>query len=270
MKKTISCIIARTVSKRLPLKVLRDIIPGQTMLDYLIKNLKSFQPVENIYICTSVERVDDILEDVAVRNGIKIYRGSADNVLERMISVGKVENADVLIRITGDNPFSSFEYLEKQIGLMENEGLDYVRLSHVPLGASAEVITRMALERCSSIMNPLQSEYMMLYLFEPRNFKCGVMEVFKNDYSDFSLTVDTDDDFKKAKQIAQHLVKGRTTFQLDEIISFIQEHEPELPGIKISKDGKIKLPDDKTMTYEEFTNDMHRRIDQSVKVCIYE
>ena len=33
--------------------------------DYLIKNLKSYQPVENIYLCTSMERVDDVLEDVS-------------------------------------------------------------------------------------------------------------------------------------------------------------------------------------------------------------
>jgi spore coat polysaccharide biosynthesis protein SpsF len=270
MKKIISCIIARTVSKRLPLKVLRDIIPGQTILDYLIKNLKSFQPADNIYICTSKEQVDDILEDLAARNGIKIYRGSAENVLERMISVGKIENADILIRITGDNPFSSFEYLGKQIDLVEKEGLDYVRLSHVPLGATAEVIDRMALERCSKIMNPLQSEYMMLYMFEPRSFRCGVVEVFKDDYSNFSLTVDTDDDYRKAKQIAQHLIKRHSTFTLNDIIPFIQDHESVIPGLKIAKEAKIKLPDDKTMSYEEFTSDMHRRINHSLKVCIHE
>lgn len=270
MKKIISCIIARTVSKRLPIKVLRDMIPGRTILDYIIQNLKNFQPAENIYICTSVEQVDDILEDVAVRNGIKIYRGSADNVLERMTSVGKIENADILIRITGDNPFSSFEYLEKQIRLMENEGLDYVRLSHVPMGATAEVINRVALERCSKIMNPLHSEYLMLYLFEPKNFKCGVIEVFKDDYSNYSLTVDTVDDLKKAKQIAQHLVKRSRSFKLDEIISFVLEHESELPAIKLSTEAIIKLPDDKTMAYEEFRKDIHRRINQSLKVYLYE
>ena len=104
--KVVACIIARTVSKRLPLKVLRDLINGVSMIDFLVQRIKKVSEIDEIYICTSINIVDDILEDVAIRNDIKIYRGSEDEVIERMISVGDLEQADVLLRITGDNPLT--------------------------------------------------------------------------------------------------------------------------------------------------------------------
>ena len=121
MAKVIACIIARTVSKRLPLKVLRDIYPSISMIEFLISRVKSVNEVSDVYICTSREQEDDILEDVAFRNRVKIYRGSADMVIERMLAVGKIEQADVLIRITGDNPFTAIEYIPTQLSLMQEK-----------------------------------------------------------------------------------------------------------------------------------------------------
>ena len=33
---------------------------------------------------------DDIMEDIAIQNGINVYRGSPDEVIERMVSVAKI------------------------------------------------------------------------------------------------------------------------------------------------------------------------------------
>ena len=65
-KKTIACVIARTVSTRLPLKVLRNVVNEYSMLDFMIQRLKLVKNIDDIYICTSHEMVDEILEDVAL------------------------------------------------------------------------------------------------------------------------------------------------------------------------------------------------------------
>ena len=174
----VACIIARTVSKRLPLKVLRDLGKGVSMIDFLVQRIKKVSEIDEIYICTSINIVDDVLEDVAIRNDIKIYRGSEDEVIERMISVGDLEQADVLLRITGDNPLTSIEYFPNQIKLLIENDLDYVRIVDVPIGASAEVISLNALKDCYSKMDPSVSEYLMLFLFDPDKYKCGVIKVF--------------------------------------------------------------------------------------------
>ena len=164
MAKVVACIIARTVSTRLPLKIFRDLTPGISMIEFLIKRIKSVQEIDEVYLCTSTESVDDIMEDVASRNGVKLFRGSADEVIQRMISVGEIESADVLLRITGDNPLTSTEYISHQIQFLIENQLDYVRVVDVPIGATAEVISFAALKDCYSKMDKSVSEYLMLFL----------------------------------------------------------------------------------------------------------
>ncbi|HYC85305.1 MAG TPA: hypothetical protein VEB86_08790, partial [Chryseosolibacter sp.] len=173
MGKVVACIIARAVSTRLPLKVLRSLGGEYTMLDYMIKRLKTIRIIDEVFICTSYETVDEIMEDIGARNDVKVYRGSPENVIERMIAVGDLTDADLLIRITGDNPFTSVEYINDQVEFLRNRSLDYVRLIDVPIGATAEVMTRKALENCHAAMDPSVSEYLMLFMFEPKNFRCG-------------------------------------------------------------------------------------------------
>jgi spore coat polysaccharide biosynthesis protein SpsF len=271
MPKVVACIIARTVSKRLPLKVLRDFAPHLGMLDFLIQYVKTQKVIDEIYLCTSTEEADDILEDVALRNEIKIYRGSADEVIERMLSVGKIENADILIRITGDNPFTAVELIKEQVDFLTESRLDYVRVTDLPLGATAEVFTHDALRRCNELMDPKVSEYLMLYLFEPDNFKCGVIRAFNKDFSGYSLTVDNEADLRRSKLILSQ-IKFNGSFSnvsLSKILGIMQDEKVELPAKTLSPSGEIKLPFDKIIPYSEFKADMERRIINSKHLELY-
>lgn len=268
-EKTVACIVARTVSTRLPLKVLRDLSPGITMLDYLIERLKHFESLDGIYICTSSNKVDDILEDVASRNDIMIYRGSEDQVIERLLGVGEIENPKYLIRITGDNPLTSVEYLESQLDAMKDYDLDYSRLSGVPIGATAEVIEYEALKKCNRIMDPNVSEYMMLYLFDPDNFNCGIVTPFEEDYSDYSITVDTYEDFYSIKELI-HKIGAKTDFiELKKIVSYFNSKDDKNHK-SVNEESIIKLPHGKTVIYKDFQMDMERRKEGSIRIKLYE
>ena len=48
--KTVACIIARTVSTRLPLKVLRMVDGKLSMLDFIIQRLKKVNNIDAIYL----------------------------------------------------------------------------------------------------------------------------------------------------------------------------------------------------------------------------
>jgi spore coat polysaccharide biosynthesis protein SpsF len=262
--KVVACVIARTVSTRLPLKVLRELHDGLSMLDYLIQRIKLVKKIDEIYICTSVEPIDEILEDVARRNNVKIYRGSAEQVIERMLSVAKIERADVLLRITGDNPFTSFEYLDLQLEMMQEHALDYVRLIDVPLGATAEVMATQALIRCNDLMDPNVSEYLMLFIFDPTNFRCGVIKPVKEDWSSYSITVDTPDDLRRTHGVLRLHNGDVLRITLKEIVHVLQKHD--LPATSIAPVGKVKLPFGKEVSFAEFKDDMNRRIAASVKL----
>jgi spore coat polysaccharide biosynthesis protein SpsF len=272
MPKVVACIIARTVSQRLPLKVLRDFRPHLSMLDFLIQYVKTQKVIDEVYLCTSKESVDDILEDVALRNNIKIYRGSPDEVIERMLTVGTIENADILIRITGDNPFTAAELIDEQVQFLLKEKLDYVRVTDLPVGATAEVFTLDALKHCNELMDPKVSEYLMLYLFEPNNFKCGVIKAYEKDYSAYSLTVDNPDDFIRTKIILDRLEFERNVslINLSAILTIISDVTIELPARIITPSGEVKLPFNKVIPFQEFKMDMDRRFNNSKFLKLYE
>jgi len=260
-KKVVACIIARTVSQRLPLKIFRDIGDGNSMIDFLIKRVLSVSSIDKVFICTSAEEVDDILEDVAAKHGIEIYRGSADAVIERMLAVGKIENADVVLRITGDNPFTAIEFIPAQVDFLIENNLDYVRVTDVPVGATAEVICYDALIKCNHLMDPAVSEYMMLYLFEPKNFRCGVIKPFQTDLSVFSLTVDTKQDLIRSRKLLQEFVNvPPENIFLKDVMAKIQNQQFNIPYALVkTTGGKVKLPYGEEISFEAFTADMERR-----------
>jgi spore coat polysaccharide biosynthesis protein SpsF len=260
MSKTVACIIARTTSKRLPLKVLRHIYEDYSLLDFLISRIKLSKLVDEIYICTSFEEVDDIMEDVALKNNVNIYRGDPNNIIERMLSVSEIEKADILLRITGDNPFTSYEYIDDQIKSLIEHNLDYSRLVNVPIGATAEVMKTTALIECSKQMNQSYSEYLMLYMFEPNKRNCGIIRPLDKNYSHELITVDTKEDFDKVKSILKKSGKG-IEIKLVDLLQFLKN------GSKRNDDSvKIKLPENKEITLAEFNEDMERRIQNSVEI----
>lgn len=267
MGKVVSCIIARTVSTRLPLKVLRSVGTEYTMLDFMIRRLKAVKCMDEVFICTSDEAVDDIMEDIAGRNGVRVYRGSPENVIERMLAVGELTDADLLLRITGDNPFTATEYIDQQVELLRSKKLDYVRLIDVPIGATAEVMTHNALVRCYDMMDPSVSEYLMLFMFEPNHFKCGVIKPFKDDYATMSLTVDTQQDLVRTQSIMKLWNQESVKITLADIISL--SNSGAIPNLFIKPSGQIKLPYGKTIDFEDFLKDMNRRIEQSESLKLY-
>ena len=267
MANVIACIIARTVSKRLPKKVLKEIHQGYSMLDYIIQRINNCKKIDEIFICTSSDESDDELVNVANKNNVKIYRGSKTKVIDRMIDVGEANNAKHLIRITGDNVFTSYEYIDKQIEIIENNDLDYVRLHNVPIGASAEVIRFSALKDCYKNMDPSISEYLMLYIFNPKRYKCGMLIPFEHDYSNYTLTVDNQEDYNRTKDILERAnVLDKLNIKLDDIIKTAKKNN--IKHVIYESNAEVKYPYGKIISFKEYKLDMKSRIDQSHKFKI--
>ncbi len=268
MGSVVACIIARTVSKRLPGKVLKKVTDELTMLEFIVERIKKCEKVDEIYLCTSKESVDDPLEHLAKLNGIKIYRGSADKVIERLLEVAKISRADYLIRVTGDNVFTSFEYLSTQIKIAGDNNHDYVRVTGVPLGSTAEVMKVKALQKCATEIDQSVSEYLMLFMFDPGKYNCGVITVLRKNYSHYTLTVDTPRDFERTLQILRLFKdENKVNIQLKEILHIIDDGC--IQYINFDQTNMVKLPYDKFVSYKEFQNDMSHRVKRSKQYILY-
>ena len=239
------------------------------MLDFMLQRLKMVSSIDKIYLCTSSEPVDDILEDVAEANDVCFYRGSADAVIERIIAVGEQENAENVIRITGDNIFTACEYLDDQIRVHCQKGLQYTRLVDLPIGATAEVMSLEAVKDCYTKIDPSVSEYLLLYMFDPDSYRCGVGKISGlDDLSNLSLTVDTPADLQRTKSILNYYCGNKSDIRLVDILNIISTHS--LPQAAVSESASLKMPYGKTVSFGDFLTDMKTRAKKSQKFIIGE
>lgn len=234
------------------------------MIDFIIRRIKKVDSIDEVVLCTSYEEVDDALEHVANENKVSCFRGEPDEVIDRMLKVANLKEADILVRVTGDNVLTLYEYLNTQIDLLKEHNLDYLRIVDVPLGATPEVIRKEALEHCYNSMNPLISEYLMLYIFQPANYKCGVMRVTKEDKSGITLTVDTKGDLIRTREIlTKYSSVPKEDITLNEILKIIEEFE--IGNAVFSPSGEVKLPYGKKCSFQEFKQNMSDREEESIQ-----
>ena len=73
---------ARVGSSRLPNKVMMDLF-GKSVLNHVITRLKQSNLLDEIIIATTTTVSDNIIINEAISLGVKSFRGSELNVLER-------------------------------------------------------------------------------------------------------------------------------------------------------------------------------------------
>tara|TARA_B100001059_G_C17771739_1_gene548866 strand:- start:360 stop:1103 length:744 start_codon:yes stop_codon:yes gene_type:complete len=121
-------ITVRTSSSRFPNKCLSRFFNENSLLEYIISRTKFFN-IEPI-ICTSVSKSDDIIEKIAIKNNIKIFRGSLDNKISRWFHCAKHFKLEYFHNIDADDPFFDGERMKVSLNLLKSEKLDYVKPSH--------------------------------------------------------------------------------------------------------------------------------------------
>jgi len=100
----IVCIIqARMGSTRLPGKVMLDLC-GKTVLERVVERVKRIKNIDEIVVATTTKKDDDIIIEKALNCGVKVFRGSEEDVLSRYYLAAKKYDANVIVRITSDCP----------------------------------------------------------------------------------------------------------------------------------------------------------------------
>ena len=143
-KKVVLIVQARTGSTRLKSKILKEVF-GIPILSLLIERLKFCKRVDQIVIATTINKADDIIEEVAKQNGVDFFRGSEDDLLDRHYKAGMQFNADIIIKVPSDCPLADPSIIDKAIQYyLDNETeFDYVSNYHPPTfpdGLDVEVI----------------------------------------------------------------------------------------------------------------------------------
>jgi len=167
--------------------------------------------------------------------------GSENDVLDRFYQAAKLYGADVIIRITPDDPFKDPEIIDKAVRLLKETTppVDYVSncsydgsiLSTYPEGIDIEVLTFACLEKLwKEARLTSEREHLTPYLFKNKaafkilGFRHG------QDLSSHRWTIDYEKDLQLAREIYRRLYQKNPRFLMQDILNIL-EKEPHLKDL---------------------------------------
>ena len=240
---------ARMQSRRLPGKVLLP-LEDKPVLWHIFSRLTKSKLIDEVCISTSTNPTDDKIEKFAHEYGIKIFRGSEENLVKRHLDAGKKFNADVIVRVTGDCPLVDPKIVDKVIRVyLEDKKLDFASNSKTktyPIGLDVEVFPVKTLEKIFSISeDSVFYEYFISnYIYEnPSIFKSKGISLNKANL--LRWTLDYPEDYTFFKKIFGELYLDNKIFHMDDVLNFLKEH------MEISKIN--------SMHYNEFSHLKYQR-----------
>ncbi len=226
--KTVILIAVRLHSKRLPGKALLK-LGGKTLLEHLIDRMSLTKESDDLVICTSVHKDDRRIVELAKTIGIKWFAGSEDDVLDRFILAAEREGAKTVVRVTGDNPLTAPEIIDKMIRFHRKEGAEYTYTEDSPRGTRCEVLELNAMKKAHELAeDPSQTEYMSLYFRQPDFFRISKFSIHDSKLKrpHYRLTIDMPEDFKVLKIVYNALYDHREMRfpSLSRIIEFLDDN----------------------------------------------
>ncbi len=226
-KKKVVCVPAcRIDSSRLFGKP-RQLIGEYTILELLINQIKRSKIIEDIVLAISDKKGNEIFVEFARKLGLKFVFGDDKDVLKRLIDGAKYVNADIVFRVTPENPFIYWEGIDDAITKHIRGGFDYSLITPLPLGSGFQIINRKALE-ISHIKGKSRhrSEHSDLYIVENKNkFKINVLRPPKQlQRDDLRLTVDTPQDLMLTRLIYETIGNGNRPINLKLIIKLFDKN----------------------------------------------
>ncbi len=220
---------ARMKSTRLPGKNLRPIL-GRPMLEMLIERLKRSKLLDGIVVATTTDASDDVIEALCGKLGVGCFRGSMEDVLDRVLRAAQSVDADVIVEITGDCPLTDPGIVDQAVEFFLKNKYDYVsnvlQLTY-PLGIAVQVFPVKVLEEVSRLtQDPADREHVSLYIYEhPERYALHNMESgLSEKYRDYRLTVDTPEDFALICAIFEALYPNKPAFDLADMLAFLDSN----------------------------------------------
>ncbi len=218
-------ITVRTGSSRLPKKALLE-INGKPTIEYLVRRVKLSKKSDMIVLCTTESKEDEVLCQIAERNGISFYRGSTNDKLERWRGAAKMYDVEFFVTADGDDLFCEPELIDLAFGQYEKDHPDFIEGKGLICGSFTYGIKTTALEKVCEIKDTDDTEMMWVYFTDTGLFKTDVLKnvplFFKR--PEIRMTLDYQDDFEFFKTVIEHFADKKNTFNLRDIVDFLDKN----------------------------------------------
>ena len=231
--KIVATIEARMESTRLPGKILMP-LAGRPGLERLVDRVRHSKLVDEVIVATTDRPSDEATVKACDEAWVRYFRGSSEDVLDRVLKAAKSLNADLIVELTGDCPLLDPEIIDSVIQKYLDGGYDYV--SNVlkrtfPRGMDTQVFSVKLLEEISEFtLDAHDRENVSLFIYEhPEYFKLGNV-ASENPRPDLRLTVDTIKDYELVSSVYENLYPQNPNFNLSDIILFLDQN-PQIKNI---------------------------------------
>jgi len=226
---------ARTGSTRLPGKVLRP-LAGRPVLEWVIRAAQEVRGLDEVVVATTTEPGDDEVERLAAGLGVRVVRGSVDDVLARFLQAVDGLDVDAIARFTADCPLLDPEVASVVVGAWRAlPSLDHVSTISprcLPRGLDAEVASVGALERLAAGLSTPELRHhrthVTSYLYtHPQDFAVLGVTVHP-DASDLRVTLDTPEDLALIEALVELLGDRAPAWR--EVVSALRQ-DPSLVAL---------------------------------------
>ena len=102
--KIIGTIEARMGSSRLTGKVMLP-LGGKPVLERLIERVSMSRYIDKIVVATTEKDKDQPIVDLCEKLNVNCFRGSEEDVLDRVLKAAKSVHGDIICELMGDSPF---------------------------------------------------------------------------------------------------------------------------------------------------------------------
>ncbi len=230
--KIIGTIEARMGSSRLPGKTLLAVYKDVTLLECVVRRFRACLTLDDVVVATSVNSRDDPIEEWCEKNRVAMFRGSEEDVLDRVVGAAQRFGAEVIVQMGGDSAYLDFHLIDQLVEHYRSGEFDYVcndlELTY-PVGIYAHVVRVEKLveaNRRNELTNRERSD-VVRYIWEHPEAHAisNVMAPAQFNFPDLRLTVDYPEDLEQARHVYAHF--DNPLFTTAQIVGLYKE-QPDL------------------------------------------
>jgi spore coat polysaccharide biosynthesis protein SpsF (cytidylyltransferase family) len=217
-------------STRLPGKVLMD-IKGRPMLWHVVHRVCQSKLLDETLVATSDNALDDSIAEFCEQEGIRCFRGSEGDVLDRYHQAARWVGAHAIVRVTADCPLIDPVVLDKVVAVYLDGEYEYVSNAlerTYPDGLDTEVFSFKALEKAwREATLSSEREHVTPYIWKNEEISRLRQVIQEPDLSSFRWTVDEPEDMQFVRKVYDHLYQPGEIFLMQDVVKLLEGH----PGL---------------------------------------
>ena len=240
MKKRVVVIVqCRIRSHRLPSKALLHLTEKKNILQFLLARLKLIKNADEIVVTTGNSKVNDPIEKFARQENIVVFRGDENNVIKRFYDASLKTQADIIVRVTADNPLSDPFLIDKCISIFKKKKLEHLSCfdkNLLPYGVGCNIFSKEVLKYTfSKVKSKFNKEHIEPFMIKSKRIPTFHYSDTKINNNRLRLSIDYENDYDYVAGITNYLFKKKgINFSTKDILTLVEK-----PRILIFANGRL-------------------------------